>query len=858
MAQPTPYNRQFNFADQQAQTPSAPLPATQVDTEFNSVKLTLDQTLTNLAKIQRDDGALKNGIVTQDSLSSSLSIGFTMRGEWAAPVNYVVGDGVTFDDDKFYKALVSHLSVAGQTPDIRADLWELVADFTAATSEAAGYAAAAAGSAAAASGSASAASGSADAAAASASAASGSAGAAAASASDASGSADAAAASAQEAANVIGGTVTQAVRWDVDQSLDGTAKARSRANIGLGDGDFGGITITDDVWSVKDGTIDDDKVAAGSKLSNRIEFTVTPEDYGATANDGTTDETTEFSAAVQASLLTGLPLRIDRTIVANSTVPNLHDVKKIGSGAIIANGVTYPIEADFAEANSLYVATTGSDSNDGLSPSRPFATVAHAVDVMSGGARFAVLNGSWTINLAAGTYTEHSLQLPVIYSRNFITIKGPTKAHPLVPTCIFDGGGTAPFFFGTGSGTQYLFDSIKFTNFVGSSGAIVGQYGGFARTRNCHVIGGQYGVRATFNGRIQVEGGIFRNQSANAIEAVSSTVGTIGYTATQAPVITTVTMTTGAGQTSGTVTSATGISSGMYMVGNGIDDETTITISGTTITLSKPTLASWGTGDEVAFITANCGPVIFNCGGGAYYAEHSDVHTDYCAIFNNTRGIELLDSRSNLTGTQIKGNGFGIDGANADVVLTSGAEVSGNSTNFRMSPTSFLGVTRSGTDARAATAASRVAWDYTAATHTGTTTETAVKSSVWTVPRHWFQGSDKKVRVKVRATLNPGGSATAGTITLAVGATAGIAGAQATSGKAAGTQVFFEFEMRPTSVTSQVFTVENFIASVPTKAASASTIDFSSADQTLKIYAALTNTGDTARIDEVEVYIEGA
>lgn len=136
MAQPQPYNRQFNFADQQAQTPSAPLPGTQVDAELNSVKLTLDQTLTNLAKLQRDDGALRNGIVTKESLSPSLSIGFTLRGEWQSGVNYYLGDGVTFEGDKFYRATASALSNAGNAPDQPGAPWELVADFTAATQDA--------------------------------------------------------------------------------------------------------------------------------------------------------------------------------------------------------------------------------------------------------------------------------------------------------------------------------------------------------------------------------------------------------------------------------------------------------------------------------------------------------------------------------------------------------------------------------------------------------------------------------------------------------------------------------------------------------------------------------------------------
>jgi hypothetical protein len=131
MAQPTPYNRRFNFQNFQMVNPTAPLPADQVDAEFNAAKLTLDQTLANLAKIQRDDGVLKNGVVTKDSLAPSLSIGFTFRGSWAAGINYLAGDGVSVGS-LFYKAKLSHLSALDSQPNPLGDnaTWELIANIT--------------------------------------------------------------------------------------------------------------------------------------------------------------------------------------------------------------------------------------------------------------------------------------------------------------------------------------------------------------------------------------------------------------------------------------------------------------------------------------------------------------------------------------------------------------------------------------------------------------------------------------------------------------------------------------------------------------------------------------------------------
>lgn len=193
MAQPTPYDRQANFSNEEALNPTTKTPGTDLDSEFNSVKVTLDETLANLAQIQRDDGQLANGIVTSDSLAASLSIGFTLLGDWEAGFNYALNDGVV-RNSRFYRAKSSHLSSTGNgpvpedDPDYANRPWTVVADFTEAL--------------------------------------------------DASNSAAAAALSASqaltyrnEAATLIGGTVTAAVRWDTAQSLTDPQKAQARSNI---------------------------------------------------------------------------------------------------------------------------------------------------------------------------------------------------------------------------------------------------------------------------------------------------------------------------------------------------------------------------------------------------------------------------------------------------------------------------------------------------------------------------------------------------------------------------------------------------------------------------------------------------
>ena len=73
MPQPPTYNRQFSFQNQQSLTPADPLPADELDSELNSIKLTLDATLANLGLIQRDDGELGNETVGVDQLKPELA-----------------------------------------------------------------------------------------------------------------------------------------------------------------------------------------------------------------------------------------------------------------------------------------------------------------------------------------------------------------------------------------------------------------------------------------------------------------------------------------------------------------------------------------------------------------------------------------------------------------------------------------------------------------------------------------------------------------------------------------------------------------------------------------------------------------
>lgn len=131
MSQPTPFNRQSSFANYQAANPSRPLPGATVDSEFNAVKETLDEVLTNLALIQRDDGALANGSVGLDQLSAEIEVGWQAPTVWVTATAYVSGDTV-FNGSGFYRLLTAHTSGTFST-DLAAGKWELIVNLAAVT-----------------------------------------------------------------------------------------------------------------------------------------------------------------------------------------------------------------------------------------------------------------------------------------------------------------------------------------------------------------------------------------------------------------------------------------------------------------------------------------------------------------------------------------------------------------------------------------------------------------------------------------------------------------------------------------------------------------------------------------------------
>ena len=92
MAQAPKYNRGYSFEDYQNLNPTAPLPGTSVDQEYDSVSDSLNKTIENLGLIQSDDGGVREGVVDEDALTPEVRDKLNSGGgEGGGAVNSVNG-----------------------------------------------------------------------------------------------------------------------------------------------------------------------------------------------------------------------------------------------------------------------------------------------------------------------------------------------------------------------------------------------------------------------------------------------------------------------------------------------------------------------------------------------------------------------------------------------------------------------------------------------------------------------------------------------------------------------------------------------------------------------------------------------
>lgn len=73
MADPTTFVPSYSYSGWQAANPSDPLPAQHVDNDMANLQRSIDELVAAVKDVRRDDGALQNGSVTNESLSADIA-----------------------------------------------------------------------------------------------------------------------------------------------------------------------------------------------------------------------------------------------------------------------------------------------------------------------------------------------------------------------------------------------------------------------------------------------------------------------------------------------------------------------------------------------------------------------------------------------------------------------------------------------------------------------------------------------------------------------------------------------------------------------------------------------------------------
>jgi hypothetical protein len=127
MATPRRYSRTTSFSGYQATNPNRPLPGPALDNELAGIETAVNEAIAALGDIRRDDGFLRNGIVTRDALSPDLATGVTPATLWEAGLVYQAQDTVSVGA-AFYRCTIGHTSNVDFLVDLNAARWVLYAD----------------------------------------------------------------------------------------------------------------------------------------------------------------------------------------------------------------------------------------------------------------------------------------------------------------------------------------------------------------------------------------------------------------------------------------------------------------------------------------------------------------------------------------------------------------------------------------------------------------------------------------------------------------------------------------------------------------------------------------------------------
>lgn len=160
------------------------------------------------------------------------------------------------------------------------------------------------------------------------------------------------------------------------------------------------------------------------------------DDFSA-VGDGTTNDQSAIASAVAASYASGQELYWpDGTYLTTATITNFHDVQHRGPGILKRGSDLFYVDPSLnpGQTNELYISTTGSNTNDGLSSSEPRLTTQATGDLIY---KYTYGDVTWKIWHAAGTYSTTGITFTKPFpSPNRVQFLGVSVGAGVQPTVI--------------------------------------------------------------------------------------------------------------------------------------------------------------------------------------------------------------------------------------------------------------------------------------------------------------------------------------------------------------------------------------------------------------------------------------
>lgn len=160
--------------------------------------------------------------------------------------------------------------------------------------------------------------------------------------------------------------------------------------------------------------------------------------FGATG-DGVTDDLVPLTNALAFCDSNGLILDYGEgfNYLVSGNIPLFKDVKACGTSVITRGSDEFQPLNQTGHTNTLYISTTGVDTNDGLTSS--IATTVTGVKNYLEDYSESILQGEWIIKIEAGTYPDFQLRLDDVISESRIIVRGEAADFLTQPATILQG-----------------------------------------------------------------------------------------------------------------------------------------------------------------------------------------------------------------------------------------------------------------------------------------------------------------------------------------------------------------------------------------------------------------------------------